>query len=71
MPTKWSCGCGKVCFTKRECEAKRNFLLGLGREKYLRIYQCPEGEYWHLTKDSYRRWGNKVDYKVDNKKKWK
>lgn len=42
--------CGKVCFDKRTAETKRNYLLKLGREEYLRIYNCPICNCWHLTK---------------------
>ncbi len=41
---------GKVCFRKAEAEQKRKFLERLGREGYLRTYQCPSCDYWHLTK---------------------
>lgn len=39
--------CGKIAFTKKDAQTKKNYLLKRGAEKYLRIYQC--GDYWHLT----------------------
>ena len=42
--------CGKICFDKRTAQTKKNFLEKIGKEKKLRIYSCPECNYWHLTK---------------------
>ena len=44
------CKCGKVGFDKKGVQTKRNFMLNLGKQKYLRIYQCNMSNYWHLTK---------------------
>lgn len=41
---------GKVCFHKKEALSKVKFLEYKGREKRLRIYQCPHCDWWHLTK---------------------
>lgn len=43
------CVCGKVCFDKRSAQTKKNWLVKKGREKFLRIYQCDQSNYWHLT----------------------
>jgi hypothetical protein len=48
------CACGKVSFDKRGAATKRNFLLRRGNAKYLRIYQCPLSNTWHLTKQTTR-----------------
>lgn len=46
-----TCKCGKVCFTKQEAHFKIKFLTKIkGREPYLRAYQCPLSDKWHLTK---------------------
>lgn len=42
--------CGKVCFDKKAAQTKVNWLLKMGREKYLRIYNCSDCDAWHLTK---------------------
>lgn len=45
------CKCGKVCLTKQETLFKIKFLTKIkGRETYLRSYQCPLSNTWHLTK---------------------
>ncbi len=44
------CRCGKVCFDKKTALTKKNDLVRKGREKYLRVYQCPDSDTWHLTK---------------------
>lgn len=43
------CPCGKMGFGKKDAQTKRNLLLRRGNEKYLRIYQCPVSNAWHLT----------------------
>jgi hypothetical protein len=52
LPTerKQRCKCGKVAFDKKTAQTKKNFLLRLGNEKDLRIYQCPVSNNWHITK---------------------
>lgn len=47
----------KVCFDKKTAMTKRNSLLRMGREKFLRVYQC--GDHFHITKD---RWFNGKKY---------
>ena len=44
------CKCGKVCFDKKSAQSKRNSLIRMGKERYLRIYQCDISDCWHLTK---------------------
>ncbi len=44
------CACGKVSFDKKGARTSRNSLLKAGTAKYLRIYQCPLSNKWHLTK---------------------
>ncbi len=44
------CYCGKVCFDKKTAITKKNWLENKGREKKLRVYQCPKSNTWHLTK---------------------
>lgn len=44
------CPCGKVCFSKKAAQSKRNFLHKIGNERFLRIYQCHMSDWWHLTK---------------------
>lgn len=39
---------GKVSFTKRQAEEKRNKIEWRGQVKRMRIYQC-ECNWWHLT----------------------
>lgn len=46
---KGLCKCGKVSFDKKTAQTKRNFLLNRGNDKVLRIYQCPDSDWWHLT----------------------
>ena len=48
-----TCVCGKVMFDKKGAQSKRNSLLRMGREKNLRIYQCPQSDGWHLTKQKW------------------
>lgn len=43
------CVCGKVCFDKKSAQTKKNWLTKRGKEKFLRIYQCSQADYWHLT----------------------
>lgn len=52
---KQRCWCGKVCFTKREAQEKRNEIMDSGREKLIRIYQCDHGDWWHLTSKKRKR----------------
>lgn len=42
--------CGKVQFDKKTAQTKKNYLLKIGTERYLRIYNCPICNAWHLTK---------------------
>jgi hypothetical protein len=44
------CQCGKRMYHKKDGETVRNFLMDKGKEKYLRIYQCNQCDFWHLTK---------------------
>lgn len=44
------CSCGKISFDKKGAQTKRNQLLKWGNQRNLRIYQCPESDTWHLTK---------------------
>ena len=44
------CICGKIGFDKKTAQSKRNWLLKKGTIKELRIYQCNQSDYWHLTK---------------------
>lgn len=55
------CQCGKVCFDKKTAQTKRNQLERMGGEKYLRVYQCPQSDYWHLTKATNYRNNKKYD----------
>jgi hypothetical protein len=48
------CPCGKVCFYKRGAHTKANSLMRKGRER-LRIYQCDESDFWHVSKERSRR----------------
>lgn len=41
---------GKVAFHKRQAQTHRNWLMRKRRMK-LRIYQCRECDYWHLTSE--------------------
>lgn len=41
--------CGKVCFDKKSAQTKMNWLLKQGKARYLRIYQCPICNSFHLT----------------------
>lgn len=43
------CVCGKICFSKKTAQTKKNFLEKMGKEKNLRIYQCTMSDFWHLT----------------------
>lgn len=45
--------CGKIIFSKKDAQTKRNTLMKLGNEKYLRIYPCDICSGWHLTKAVY------------------
>ncbi len=45
--------CGKIKFSKKNAATKRNSLLKMGKEKYLRIYSCFVCNAWHLTKATY------------------
>ncbi len=41
---------GKVCYSKRDAQARRNVKLRHKRDaKTLRIYNCPDCGQWHLT----------------------
>lgn len=46
-----TCICGKISFDKKGAQSKRNQLLKLGKESYLRIYQCAYSDTWHLTSE--------------------
>lgn len=46
---KSACACGKMNFDKKTATTKMNWLKKKGNEKFLRIYQCPQSDYWHLT----------------------
>lgn len=48
------CECGKVCFDKKTATTKKNYMLKQGNEKYLRVYQCDFGDWWHITSQKYR-----------------
>jgi len=55
IESKGRCSCGKVCLDKKTALTKRNYLGGKGLEgkgkgAEFRIYQCPESNWWHLTK---------------------
>ena len=43
------CPCGKVSFSKRDAQTKRNIARRVGRARFLRIYTCPDSNTWHLT----------------------
>ena len=43
------CVNGKVCLKKKDAETRRNWLMKEGKEDYLRIYECPFCNFWHLT----------------------
>jgi hypothetical protein len=58
LERKKICSCGKVCFDKRGAQTKRN-QMNQHRHRHshevkLRIYQCTESDWWHLTKTSGR-----------------
>ena len=42
--------CGKICFSKKSAQTKKNWLEFRGRIKKLKIYQCPQCNAWHMTK---------------------
>lgn len=45
---------GKTMFAKRDAQSKRNFLLRIGKEKFLRIYLCELCNSHHLTSQEER-----------------
>lgn len=47
---------GKVCFNKKDAQTKRNTLKKRGRERNMRVYQCPHCDYWHLTSVKYEQY---------------
>ncbi len=49
------CKCGKVAFTKKDAQTKKNQLESIGKER-MRIYQCDRQDCWHMTKlDKYKK----------------
>lgn len=50
---------GKICYDKKDAQQKRNWVERRGRGKDMRIYQCPSCGYWHLTKETRKKF-NKV-----------
>lgn len=47
------CKCGKISFDKKTAQTKMNDLIRRGKERFLRIYQCPKSDSWHLTSQKY------------------
>lgn len=52
----YTCPSGKPHYTKRDAQTKLNARTGSSRRKrrrstakFLRIYECPQCGYWHLT----------------------
>lgn len=43
------CTCGKVAFSKKDAQTKRNALIKHGNGRDFRLYQCHLSDYWHLT----------------------
>ena len=48
-------------YTKKEAEEQLNYRLQEGAERTLRIYECPDCNWWHLTKAE-RYYEKKVNY---------
>lgn len=53
LERKETCKCGKVSFDKRGAQSRKNELIHMGKERYLRIYQCDLSDSWHLTKTEF------------------
>ena len=47
-PAKRCTVCNKICYSKKMCETVAN-KDWKDRGTELRIYQCPDCNYWHLT----------------------
>ncbi len=45
---KERCECGKICFDKKTAQTKANSLKKHGKGQ-MRIYQCDQSDWWHLT----------------------
>ena len=49
---------GKTAYKEKELAEKilkRNIEARLRGVKYLRVYECPEGKHWHLTRSKPRK----------------
>lgn len=44
---------GKNKYSKNEAERMKG-IVGRGRDKAMRVYECPKCRYWHLTKKDSR-----------------